>query len=156
MDPTPQYGWGQQVEALFERVEDTSNAGTAVNLDTTPVQPGEYWKVYSADFFNSSGESVTVSFNIVDGVRVIQLQGVQTVNNGEAASLNSFKILGVGCKLRAIVTGTANKKQIDLLVTGERISTIRPDQAYGRGQSSRNFAPADTTSIGAAVPLPPR
>ena len=108
-----------QSEPLRIRQTGTTNAGTAVNIDTPTIQPGNYAEIAHLALMNRTGESVTVEFGIVDIVGFEQIYAKQTVADGDAFGVPVEFCILEGDKLRAVVTGTANKSTVTFLVSGK-------------------------------------
>lgn len=96
-----------------------TNAGTAVNIDTERIRPENYAEVYHLALMNRSGESVTVEFGVVDIVGFEQLWAKQTVADGDAFGVYLDVCVLEGDKLRAVVTGIANKSTVTFIVSGK-------------------------------------
>lgn len=107
-----------QAEPLRIRQTGTTNAGTAVNIDTEQIHPGNYAEIDHLALMNRSGESVTVEFGIVDIVGFEQIYAKQTVADGDAFGVPLEFCILEGDKLRAVVTGTANKSTVTFIALG--------------------------------------
>jgi len=110
------------IEFICERIVQTTNAATAVNLDTDDVDPGEVALITYASLFNESGEAVTVEFLVMRGAQEFQLGPSNVVQTEDAGETLPWLVLGVGEFFRAVVTGTANKGKVTLLVSGFKLT----------------------------------
>lgn len=110
------------LEFICERIVQTTNAGTAVNLDTDDVDPGEVAIITYASLFNESGETVTVEFVVMRGAQELQVGPNQVILTEQAAETRPWLVLGAGEYFRAAVTGTANSSKVTLLVSGFKIT----------------------------------
>lgn len=115
-------------EPLRIRQTGTTNAGTAVNIDTEQIRPGNYAEVAHLALMNRSGESVTVEFGIVDIVGFEQIYAKQSVADGDAFGVPVEFCILEGDKLRAVVTGASNKSTVTFLVSG-KLYTPEPETA---------------------------
>lgn len=108
-----------QCEPLRIRLTATTNANTAVNIDTERIAPENYAEIAHLALMNRSGESVTVQFGIVDMVGFEQIYAKQTVADGDAFGVPVEFCIIEGDKLRAVVTGTADHSTITFIVSGK-------------------------------------
>jgi len=105
-------------DPLNQRIGRSTNAATAVNLDSDYVLPGHWWDVEYVSLSNSSGETVTVQLALVTGSEVDYLGAALSASNGSGVSAVGPIRVGEGQKLRAIVTGTADSGPVMFIIMG--------------------------------------
>lgn len=111
---------------LGERATATTNAGTAVNVDSQKVPPGEVWRLNFAALNNESGENVSLAWAVVRGSQVIKLKYTAALATAAGDILDPQPLLFEGDLLRAVVTGSANSSLVTLLFTGWRVPLDHP------------------------------
>lgn len=91
------------------RLSALTDAGTAVNIDTDRVKPGESLEVVNSAFTNSSGESLNGTFYVSDGTADFAVAPQLTAANNNSASTNANYVVTEGQFLRCTVKGTSDE-----------------------------------------------
>lgn len=105
---------------LIERIVDTTDAGTAVEVTLEEVQPGSLELIRDYSLYNESGESVTALPGVISLGGFVGFDQKYTVADGEAfASYFIHKYIREGERFAMQVTGTSNKSKVTMVVSGE-------------------------------------
>lgn len=107
-------------QPYVEKNKQITNAGTAVVFDSQIVPPGEAWVLDFLCFTNNSGEAVAVTVAVYDGTRSITILQATALADGAPLVPTLAPTLFEGDRLRATVTGTANKSNVTLYFTATR------------------------------------
>ncbi len=103
---------------LFIRTSVQTNAGTAVNLASQQVPAYELWEPTFVGIYNNSGESVTADLAIFRTSDTLTVGGPQTVTNGTGYCTNTAPMVGPQEAIGFVVTGTADKGPVWLVIHG--------------------------------------
>ena len=103
---------------LFFRTSIQTNAGTAVNLASETVKQDELWEPTFIGIYNNSGEDVKADLAIFRTSDTLILSGDNTVTNAKGYGTNIAPMVGPSERIGFVVTGTADKAQVWLVLSG--------------------------------------
>jgi hypothetical protein len=114
-------------EELFVRLSVATNASAAVNLQSERAGSDEMWIPDFIGVYNNSGESVSVQLAIFRPEITLPFYAKQTVQSGDAFGTNNVPRVGPLEQIGAVVTGSANKAQVWLILSGWKYTWVKAD-----------------------------
>lgn len=106
-------------QPLIQRITGLTNAGTAVRVRLPRLMPGRLLRVSHLALDNASGEAVKALFVLNDLSGDAGILATDTVANGDGVGHLVDLLVGEETQLDVLVTGTADKGVVTLIVCGE-------------------------------------